>query len=507
MRDFSSAYFKSFLNNDEGIRLLRSRNAYLVLSFLYAEFRANHIPFVTSDDLETHLVIFLQNHLIDADFLLEDNADDENESVNSSEKESSITDIQVKAHNLVSFWCSDEKSYIRRYYNAEKTPIVELNASVERLFTYLENSEPSDFVGTESRFQDILFQLRNLSENANQDPKEKIKTLLKEKKRIESEIKKIKETGVTKTFTSLQIKERLTNVRKNSSELLSDFRQIEDNFHSILKEITREQTESNSTRGVILGYTLDTNARLRKSPQGQSFTSFWNFISQDSDNEINKLIENISDSLNKNGIPFSDTLLRNLKQYLYQAGHKIIEQNRILTDRINRVLATKEQDEHQQIKKLTSEIKQTLNLLIKNDKLNSEKITMYIEGKADLFFPQARYAVLPSSDTVFTKMRAFNNDIQNPIVLKDLFNQFYIDEKLLLKNAELFRKKMNGKQFTLSELVKDFPIKKGLAEIVAWYGIAEHNERITVIEDKSEIIEYQKDNEKIRITVPRMIFL
>ena len=183
MRDFSSAYFKSFLNNDEGIRLLRSRNAYLVLSFLYAEFRANHIPFVTSDDLETHLVIFLQNHLIDADFLLEDNADDENESVNSSEKESSITDIQVKAHNLVSFWCSDEKSYIRRYYNAEKTPIVELNASVERLFTYLENSEPSDFVGTESRFQDILFQLRNLSENANQDPKEKIKTLLKEKKR------------------------------------------------------------------------------------------------------------------------------------------------------------------------------------------------------------------------------------------------------------------------------------------------------------------------------------
>jgi len=498
MKNSSLEYFTHFLKTDSGANLLRAKSAAFVITFLYNEFRVDHVPFILADDFESHLVSFLQNNVIDVETLLI--------SEEEAPQEVLLGDIQAKAKFLVSYWCSENKNYIKRYYSHNKNFVIELHASIERLFTWLESCEPEEFVGTESRFQDILFQLRNLKTNMDQNPELRIAELKKEKKRIDDEIQRIKESGRAETFTPVQIQERLLNISRSSRELLGDFRQVGENFKQILNDIYREQTETNATKGEILGYTLDTNRQLKLSPQGQSFSTFWKFISQDSDNEINTLIESIIISQADRGLVYSDVFLSRLKHYLYQEGHKIIEQNRQLTDKINRVLSRQEQDEYQRVKELSNEIKSLVKALFSKEKKLPEQCAMEIEGKAEIYAPQARYPVLKSEETIFTEMESFNSRQINQEALKDVFNQFYIDEKLLLSYADEFRKKMNGKQFTLAEMLISYPIEKGLAEIITWFSIAENDTRIIIQKEKNDSIEYNKNGDLIKVKLPRMVF-
>ncbi len=200
-------------------RNLSRDSSNLPLPFLYENFRKANLATIPSDELETSLASFLQEHKEDEQVLESELGD----MAVSQLKEAA--DFHVRARKYISLWCSDEKEYIRRYYNGQNIPVVELTPSMERLFTFLEEIEPKKFVGTESRFRTILFQLRKLYQNINEDPETRIESL-------------------------------------------------------------KKQSEIEATKGSILGYTLDIDAKMRESAQGQSFSSFWNFIAQDKENEL-----------------------------------------------------------------------------------------------------------------------------------------------------------------------------------------------------------------------------
>ena len=486
MHNTSAEYFSSLIAQDAGMKLLRSHAAHLTISFLYGMFREKHVQIIPSDEIESRLTVFLQEHRSEEPLLEEEVGDDSSAQIAArfSAQNELFNDLQTKAKLLVSLWCSDEKAYIRRYHSAEGIPVVELSASVERLFTWLENSEPTQFVGTESRFQNILLQLRDLKEHTTEDPAARIAELKETQRKIDEEIREIKSTGRAETYSSVQIRERLESISRSSRELLGDFRQIEDNFRSILQEIYREQSEAESTRGTILGYTLDTNHRMRVSAQGQTFSSFWDFISQDSDDEISSLVNAILDSSETKDTGWPDAFLTHLKLYLYQAGHKIVEQNRVLTDRINRILSQQEVSERRFVTQLTADIKKEMLVYLPRADAGVVQVPadfLSVEGKPELFFPQARYPVFPLQTNDFTEMQPFN--------------------------AAEFRSEKNGGQFTLAELIDKYPVEKGLAEIVAWYGMAEHSDRMQVLSDKTDRIQFNRSGTVVSVTVPRMLFI
>jgi hypothetical protein len=506
MRDTTADYFLNLLKQDSGMKLLRSHSAHLTISFLYNAFREEHVQSIPSDQLESKLALFLQAHQED-EHLMEEEAE---ETVFVPGQNELFADFQTKAHVLVTFWCSDDRAYLRRYSLASGVFVVELTAGIERLFSWIENSEPAEFVGTESRFQNILLRLRDLKENTQEAPAERIAALKEQKKKIDEQIKKIELTGVPQMYTEVQIKERLEGISRDSRELLGDFRQAEDNFRAILQEIYREQGDMQATRGSILGYTLDTNHALRVSPQGQSFSSFWNFISQDTDDEINSLINAILSAAENQNVVWSDDFLLHLKQYLYDAGHKIIEQNRVLSDRISRILSTQEAGSRYLIRQLTAGIKKEMVTYLERIDGGAEspgRDFLFVEGKPGLSFPQARTPVLDEQTNTMEEMKPFNAQAIDSASLKALFNQFYVDEKELLKTADAFRAEKNGMQFTLAELMQKYPVKKGLAEVVTWFAVAEHDDRMKVESEKNDEIEFTRNGTRVKVTVPRMLFI
>ena len=60
-------------------------------------------------------------------------------------------------------------------------------------------------------------------------------------------------------------------------------------------------------------------------------------------------------------------------------------------------------------------------------------------------------------------------------------------------------------QFTLAELLEDSPLEKGLAELVAWYGLAVKQNEMTITDDAVDLIQFTKDDVVFKIKVPRII--
>ena len=115
-------------------------------------------------------------------------------------------------------------------------------------------------------------------DNTSADPKRRIKELERQKKQLTKEINEIKKAKTVSTYSDTQIKERFYNISKTARELISDFKEVEQNFKEISLNIYRQQTKQNVHRGQILGYTLDATEELKSSDQGRSFYAFWQFL-------------------------------------------------------------------------------------------------------------------------------------------------------------------------------------------------------------------------------------
>lgn len=220
MRNTKSGHIKNLLKNECAFRLLRSPSAHLVISFLYETFRVKNISSIPSSEIENSFAVFLQNHKDEERFLEEDFSEEtENSDLSEIGRLKESFDIQIRAKKYINAWCSEERGFIRRYYNQEGTPVIELSPGIERLFTFLDESEPKEFVGTESRFRTILFQLRELNQNINADAETRIAALKQKKKEIDEEIKQIQTTGTVKTYSAVQVHETLEEILRNSRSL------------------------------------------------------------------------------------------------------------------------------------------------------------------------------------------------------------------------------------------------------------------------------------------------
>ena len=86
----------------------------------------------------------------------------------------------------------------------------------------------------------------------------------------------------------------------------------------------------------------------------------------------------------------------------------------------------------------------------------------------------------------------------------DLLTQFFVDRKQLIENINDYRKN-HLIQFTLGQLLAEYPITKGMAEIAVYYDLLNSEKGLTVDENAKEQICYENDGTTIKVTVPKLI--
>lgn len=495
-----SNYFENLIKNDAGYSLLKSNSSSLVISFFYQEFIIYNKLSVLAADMEVHLDTFLKDHKEELDDFDKENSDDSETQLIENR------DRKQKVRGYIEKWC--KKGYLSRYHNNNRDSVLELSQSILKLFSWIDSLKPKKFIGTESQFKTILDQLHDLYQHITEDTQSRLKSLKQEKADIEKEIKRLEAGGKVETYTPVQIFEMVDLCLRNGKKLLNDFRQVEDNFRIAGSEIYKKQSELNFSKGDILGFALDTDEKLRESPQGQSFDAFWKFIAEDNDNEINmianSIIEKISTSNEIGQFDSIDTdFLMNFKKNLFEAGSKIIDTKRGITDKLSRVLQQNQNGNYQKLNSLINDIKKIASEKFTSDDYENKKDFMNFDTRP--LITRAYVPVLPDLQKEFGEMESFDSSNFEISDYNDLLNQFFVDRKKLINNINEYRRNHDG-QFTLAELLDVYPITKGMAEVAVYYDLIHSEDGLTVDENSREQIQYYKDGELIKISVPKLIF-
>ena len=236
------------LQHAPSIRLLKADNASLIIGFLYNQFKYTQRVAVPLAELVEQLDGYLEN-----------------------QNEHNSGRYPRTAQAYITEWADPQHQFIRiAVYSDSDIPMVELTADTERAIGWLEDMQMQHFVGTESRFLLIVQMLRDIVQNSIDDPEERLKQLEQQRAELDRQIDQIYETAQVHTlYTPIQLRERFFEASSMTRQLLRDFRQVEERFRDIARDLQRAQLQPGARKGALVEYVLDADARLKESEQGR----------------------------------------------------------------------------------------------------------------------------------------------------------------------------------------------------------------------------------------------
>lgn len=474
------------LKSAPSLKLLRSRNAPLILSFLYSQFKEQGEISISNEKLTNQLAWYL-------------------EELNYSDEDDDLTsfgsDNYERAKKYIESWTND--NFLRNYIDdIEKTVYNVLTQHTERVFQMLDLLQERKFVGTESKFKDIFHKLKELVDNNTENPKKKIEELEERKKKIDEEIRRIRRDGNVVKFEDYQIQSRFEDISRLTNELIGDFKEVEDIFKMITRDIYEKQSQYDLSKGRILHYTFDALDTLKKSDQGKSFYAFWNFlIDEDSQDTLKMLIKQVSDILEDRGIEYNNRNLKRIKTILFQSGRKVLDSNNLLAEKLTRVIAEKHLLESRKIRETMAEIKQISLRLIEHKIPENYGIEIELEAKIDM--PMERKLgeekIIPEFDIT---PETFNSkaDLES---MSNLFNPDSINIKELIGNINSLL--TDKQQVTLEQVIEKYPISKGLSELIGYISLISSSEKYFVNEEISDLLLFDVEENKY-LKMPQIIY-
>lgn len=459
-------------------RLLVADHAPLIISFLYETFIRPNLRTMAQAEIVSRLEDFL--------YTLRSELGDN-------------TFPRGAAHYLDA-WASDEHAWLRKYYPPDSDePHFDLTPATERAIEWLISLEQRRFIGTESRLMTIFELLRQLAEGTETNPWARIAELERRKTEIEAEIRRIRE-GHLYLLDATRIKERFLQISATARELLSDFREVEQNFRNLDRAVRERIATWEGGKAILLEEIFGERDSIADSDQGKSFRAFWDFLmSPARQEELGTLLAKAFDLRPVQELEPDRRMLRVHYDWL-QAGEMAQRTVARLSEQLRRYLDDKAWLDNRRIMQLVRDIEHSALVLRSTPpagtimELDEPCPSVELSMDRPLFNPPLRPEITeqPSEDL-------------SDVPTDALFGQVHIDKERL---AQRIRQSLQTRsQISLSDLVDRYPIEQGLAEIVAYFSIAA-DDRTSIIDDsKHQTINWIDENGFSRqATFPAVIF-
>ena len=460
---------------------------------LKAKYREQLILFFATVFSEEHKVVAqetLYQYL--SDFL-------DHQALNEDEEESAKT-FDEKAKNYIRTWTN--KGFLTNYQDEQGDIFYELSSHTIKVLDWIGSLKKEEYIGTESKFKNIFNQLKELVEFTNEDKEKRLEILLAKRDELQAQIDSLQAGEDVKVFEEYEIIPRFNQLTQQAKELLSDFKEVEDNFKNITKEIYQKHSGQH-TKDDILQFTFDALDQLKESPQGKSFYAFWSFLLMpDLQEEWNILTEELYNTLQQKNIAVNDTFLRSMKNHLYYSGEKVSKANDKMAEKLSRIIRETENSDSEATKATLSEIKKLLIDISKRSEVPD--ISFELETFSDINIPFERK--LTNQKREVTQYAQHPKNANTSLVdiaqLDKLFARRIVDRETVRKHIrEVLREK---KQATLADIVaKQGGVKDGLAELVTYLSVGLEFKHL-INEGKTQEIIFDIKNYK-RIQLPEII--
>lgn len=470
------------LNNSPSVKLLKMRSAEFFLAFVTSVFDEQMAIG------EEKLQMLLENML---DNQREDITDEDiNEETLSESNE-------AKAKRLIKEWT--DKGLFANYQNEDGEIIYELSSHTSKVIDWVTSLKKEEYIGTESKFKTLFSQLKDLVEFSNEDREKRLELLRQKKEDIERQIESLEMGEEIEVYEDYQIEPRYNSLNKLAKELLSDFKEVDDNFKEIIKQIYKRQTDNEGKKN-ILNYIFDAYAELKDSQQGKSFYAFWEFLlSSELQKEWDELTDLLYKTLDKRNIDSKDKFLKEMKKHLFDAGEKVSKTNDRMSEKLSLIIRNNGSSDTQATKQVINDIKKLLLNTTQNKERNNASLSYEV---VELNLPLERQLNLtPKQEIEYKNVPSEASlGITELERLDKLYNHHQIDRKILRKRIDIILRE--NTQTTLAEVIElNNGIEKGLSELFGYIAILKEYKTV-VSDDRKQEIAFSKDK---TITIPEII--
>jgi flagellar motility protein MotE (MotC chaperone) len=465
-------------DNSPAWRLLRADHAPLVLSFLHQVFVTENVRSIPAADLAGRL-------------------DDELYALNERGGEPKKFPKAAKAY--LDDWASPEAGWLRKYYpDGTDEPYLDATPAVEKALQWVGSLKERDFVGTESRLNTIIDLLRQIVFGTETDPEQQIAELRRQRQEIDDRIARI-QAGELDLLDATAVRDRYQQFSATARELLADFREVEENFRKLDRQLREKIAGWHGGKGELLDDVLGSRETIAGSDQGRSFQAFYDFLlSQARQEELSGLLEAVHELTDITG---QDVRLRHIHYDWLDAAERTQATVRQLSEQLRRFLDDQVWFENRRVIDILRNIES--HALELRD-LKDVPVTMDIDAAS----PALR---LPMERPLYVPVRKVRIDSQNVRLADEeadpaaLFEQIYVDPEPL--RAAVRQALRRAPQVGLTQLIEDNPIRQGVAELVTYLSLKDGTFRLVFDEDHHEHVRWQEaDGRERKVTMPRVTF-
>lgn len=459
--------------------MLRAEHAPMVIGFLQRAFIAPNVRSVAEQPLVAQLddwLYHLRQHLDDDPFPRE-------------------------ARAYLNEWADDRHRWLRKYYPAEgDEPHFDLTPAAEQALHWLSGLEQRQFIGAESRLKQVFDLLREIDQGNETDPEARIRELERRRVALDAEIAEIRAGRLT-LMDATALRERFQQMSDTARALLADFRQVEQNFRDLDREVRERIATWEGGKGELLEEIFGDHDAIRDSDQGRSFHAFWDFLmSPARQEELTDLLERTL-TLKPVAELAPDPRLARIHYDWLIAGEVAQRTVARLSEQLRRYLDDQGWLENRRIMAILRDVER--HALALRDDPPSEEPMVIDEPAPRLELPMERSLFTPPLKPRIDAERLASGD--EAIEAAALFDQHHVDKERL--RARVRRALQTRDQIGLAELLDEEPLRQGLAELVAWLAIATEDGQGLLDDDHPQQLAWQDDHGRWRrARLPRVIF-
>lgn len=477
----SNSEISEILNNSPSINILKLRNREVVILFLINTF-SDQKRIISSENIHAQLADYLEFKQVE---------NDEDTSVELFDT------YEVKAKKYIQNWTNS--GFLTNYQDEKGEIYYELSSHTNKTIDWLNSLKKDEFVGAESKFKNIFNQLKELVEFTSDNIEKRVQLLENKKLEIEQQIQKIKLGEDVKVFEDFEIVPRFNQITQSAKELLSDFKEVEDNFKEITKEIYKKHADGTLTKSDILEFTFIALDELKDSPQGKSFYAFWSFLlNPELQLQWESLTKDLYETLEEKEIAVNDFFLKGMKKHLHSSGQKVYKANDKMAEKLSRIIRENEASKIELTRSVIQDIKKTLIDVSKTNSKPDISFELETEMEIDILFDRKLTFEQNEELAYSDKPQLADEDISQSTQINRLFKQSNIDKDLLRKRI---KEALNDKtQTTVYDVIESYGgVEKGLAEIFGYLGIVKEFKYIVNPNKMDAIVFNKKDKKSIRV--------
>ncbi len=473
-------FLKSLRTTHPAWRLLAADSAAFVISFLYKSFVQPNIRALSEQDISTRL----------DDYLYRLRAEQGSDAFRRSARE------------YLNDWSDNKQGWLRRHYppNSDEAHL-DLTPAAERAIQWLASLEEREFIGAESRLKLVFDLLHEIADGSETDPNVRLAELVRRRALLDAEIDRVR-AGRMALMDPTQLRERFLQAVDTARALLADFRQVEQNFRNLDRQVRERITASEEGKGEVLQAVFGEHDAIVDSDQGRSFRAFWEFLmSPARQQELTELLEQVL-TLDAVSTLEPDPRLKRVHYDWLNAGEFTLRTVARLSEQLRRYLDDQAWFENRRIMVVLRELES--HALAVRDAPPTGPMTALEDVSPTVELPMERPLFAPPLKPIISHQLL--DEGGDGVPADSLFDQFYVDKDRL--RARLHRALQTRRQVSLVELLESEPLQQGLAELVAWLTLATGEARGLIDDSRIDTIAWTDDAGRPRqATMPTVIFI